>query len=116
MTQEQRELSRRETMRKVIGGKVYDTDTAEEVCKGRDRGYSITDFDYVSETLYRTANGRWFLAGEGGPRTGYAESAGQNWSRGGQNIHPLSAGEALEWMEENAPADLTAEWFALEEA
>lgn len=54
-------------MKKVINGKVYNTETAEEVAS-----YSFSnsnDFRYIREKLYRTKKGNWFLYGEGGPMT-----------------------------------------------
>jgi hypothetical protein len=46
----------------------------------------------------------------------YAEPWEQNGSQSGSGIQPLSKDAALAWMETHAPADLTAELFALEEA
>ena len=46
----------------------------------------------------------------------YAEPWEKNGSQSGSGIKPMSEGDALAWMETHAPADLTAELFALEEA
>ena len=101
-------------MRMVIQGKVYDTDKAESIWDRSHLGPS--DWQYVDETLYRTPRGRWFLAGKGGPMSKYAEPWEKNGRQSGSGIKPMSEGDALAWMETHAPADLTAELFALEEA
>ena len=85
-------------MRKVINGKLYDTDTARPIVN-LSKGYP-TDFSYVSETLYRKRTGEYFVHGEGGPMSAYRESCGQNQWRGGEAIRPLDYDEARRWMEE----------------
>lgn len=87
-------------MRKVIKGKLYDTEKAAMVAEWRD-GYP-SDFRYTCETLYRKRTGEYFLHGEGGPMSPYAESCGQNQWQGGEAIQPLTYDEAREWMERRA--------------
>lgn len=86
-------------MKKIINGKVYDTDKAEEM------GYweysNPSDFHHISETLYRKRTGEFFIWGEGGPMTKYARAIEQNSWSGGQRIMPLSLAEAREWAEEH---------------
>lgn len=90
-------------MKKIIGGKRYDTDTAKEM------GYASysnpSDFSYWRETLYRKNTGEFFLHGEGGPMSRYAETVGQNEWSGGQKIMPLSIDAAQEWAEEHLDGD-----------
>lgn len=90
-------------MRKVIKGKLYDTDKATRVASWSD-GYA-SDFRFVAEALYRKRTGEYFLHGEGGPMSRYAESCGQNQWAGGEAIRPLTYDEAREWMEGHADAD-----------
>lgn len=102
-------------MKQVIEGKLYDTETATEICR-RDNGRGNGDFSYVREALYRTKKGRFFLAGEGGAMTHYAERCGQNcWSEG-RKIIPQDIEGAKRWMEMYGTADKYIELFGAEEA
>ena len=91
-------------MKKIINGKLYDTTTAREVA-GCYHGEGPRDFHHYSEKLYRKRTGEYFLAGEGGPMTHYAVSAGQNSWSGGEKIIPLTYSEATEWAEREMDAD-----------
>lgn len=90
-------------MKKIINGKLYNTDTAKRLGEWVN---DITDnLNWVSETLYQKQRGEFFLHGEGGPRSKYAESIGQgNWSSG-EKIIPLSYDAAQEWAEEYLDAN-----------
>ena len=90
-------------MRKVIKGKLYDTETAQMVAEWS-YGYP-RDFEYTSETLYRKRTGEYFIHGEGGPMSKYAESCGQNQWQGGEAIRPLAYDQAKKWMEEYGSAE-----------
>lgn len=91
-------------MKKIIGGKIYDTETAKEI-GSRYHGEGQRDFRHYSETLYRKRTGEYFLYGEGGPMSRYAESCGQNQWSGGEKISPVDYKAAMEWAEENMDAD-----------
>lgn len=101
-------------MKRVLYGKVYNTETAVLV---GDYSYSIPgDFQYFSEELYRTAKGQFFLAGEGGPMSMYARSIGNNTTSGSQELTLLTDSEALNWCEEHEiDAETIAEYFTVEE-
>lgn len=86
-------------MKKIINGKRYDTETAKEVAC--DSYLYPRDFSYWSETLYRKNTGEYFLHGEGGPMSKYAESTGQNQWTGGEKIIPLSLEAAQAWAEKH---------------
>ena len=90
-------------MKKIINGKLYDTDTAKEL--GCDSYSSPRDFNYWCETIYRKRTGEFFLHGHGGPASKYAESCGQNTWTGGEKIIPLNYKAAQEWVEEHLDAD-----------
>jgi hypothetical protein len=90
-------------MKKIITGKLYDTETAKEL--GNDYYSNPRDFHYWSETLYKKRTGEFFLYGKGGPASKYAESCGQNTWSGGEKIIPLSYKAAQEWAEEHLDAD-----------
>lgn len=90
-------------MRKIINGKLYDTDTATRIGQRESNIYS--DFDYISETLYQKKTGELFIFGEGGARSCYSEARGNgNWG-GGCAIIPEGSFEAhliniKEWVSE----------------
>ena len=91
-------------MKKIINGRLYDTDTAKEIAADGN-GLSPRDFRSYSETLYLKRTGEYFLYGEGGPMTKYARSCGGNAWSGGSGIIPLTAEEAREWGEKHMYAD-----------
>ena len=99
-------------MKKIINGKLYDTDTAKEVGSWANYG-SWRDFNHMEETLYRKRTGEFFLFGEGGPSTKYARRTEQNMWSGGSQIIPLSPEAAREWAEEHLNADDYAELFGM---
>lgn len=62
-----------------------------------DRG----DFNYLIETLHKTADGEYFLHGDGGAATKWAEKI-SNQRTPGEEIRLLTDEEALDWCEERA--------------
>ena len=90
-------------MKKIINGKKYDTDTAEEVGCWSNHRYG--SFDFCGETLYRKKTGEFFLEGEGGPLSPYCEMSGPNEWRSGSQIIPLTKDEAREWAMEYLDGD-----------
>ena len=89
-------------MKKIINGRIYDTNTAKEL--GRD-DQTYGNFSDWEETLYRKSTGEYFLHGEGGPQTKYAQQVGENSWTGGEKIIPLSIESAQKWAEEHLEAD-----------
>ena len=84
-------------MKKIINGKLYNTETAKLVGSAR---YSYPgDFSFWREELYQKKTGEFFLYGEGGPMTKYSRSIGSNTTAGGEEIIPLTVKEAKEWAE-----------------
>lgn len=93
----------------MIEGKLYDTEKAEFLA---DYAYGIPgDLEAVNEALYRNANGAYFLAGEGGAATAYAEQTGENEWTGGFGIRPVSADEAIDFLEHCGATDVLLEEF-----
>lgn len=99
-------------MKKVINGSRYDTDTAKKLAEW-ESGQNYTDFNWYSETLYRTKAGKWFLHGQGGAATAYADRASDGWSSFGERIIPLSEEAAKSWAEKHLDADKYASIFAV---
>lgn len=62
-------------MKKILGGKKYDTETARVVGT---YGNGSSGFGACSETLYRKRTGEFFLYGEGGPMSKYGVAYGDN--------------------------------------
>lgn len=91
-------------MKKIINGKVYDTDTAKELGTWCNAG-TWRDFNHIEETLYRKKTGEFFLHGEGGPATKYAQAVDQNSWSGGERIMPMTFAESREWAEKHLDAD-----------
>lgn len=90
-------------MKKIINNKRYDTDTAKKLAFYQHS--NRTDFHFWIERLYQKRTGEFFLHGEGGPASRYAESAGMNEWVGGEKIIPLSYEGAREWAEKYLGAD-----------
>lgn len=90
-------------MRKIINNKRYDTSTAEEIGY-HDNAYAVNDFNYMCETLYKKRTGEYFLYGEGGALSRYAEKVVDGWGYGEQII-PMTFDSAREWAEKHLDAD-----------
>jgi len=92
-------------MKRIINGKRYDEDTATKIAS-YDNGCSSGDFNSLSETLYHTKAGAFFLAGSGGAMTGYATLLqGGKTCGSGSAISPMSDVEAFEWLELHDESD-----------
>jgi hypothetical protein len=101
-------------MKKIVNGKRYDTKTASQIASTWN-GCSRSDFRFLVETLYLTEGGAWFLAGEGGGLTKYAQVLEGGRSRcGGNDIVPLTPAEAKAWLESNRKTRALETWFASE--
>lgn len=86
-------------MKSIINGKRYDTEKAIKIGKASSNE-GRRDFRWFDEALYKTPrSGVFFIAGEGGPMSRYARSAGQNSWQGSEAIIPISKDEAMEWAE-----------------
>lgn len=91
-------------MKKIINGKMYNTETAEELGSWSD-SLSVRDFGHCSELLYRKKNGEFFLYGEGGPASRYAEPDGISGWTSGSSIIPMTEDDARKWSETHLDAD-----------
>lgn len=91
-------------MKKIIKGKMYDTETAREI-GAWSNSENWKDFSYIEETLYQKRTGEFFLFGKGGASTKYAVCTGQNMWSSSSEIIPLSWETARQWTEEHLSAD-----------
>lgn len=98
-------------MKRIIDGRRYDTETAQEVAK-HSNGRGWNDFYGLSETLYRTRLGAWFLHGIGGAFTEWGEPEGTNGRVGSEGIRPLSEGDAKEWLMDRGQTEALEQYFA----
>ena len=96
-------------MNKIIKGKRYDTETAVQMAEWDNGQYR--SFNFMKEVLYRKRTGEYFIYGEGGPRTRYAELVDNNLWSDGSAIRPVSLEEAQKWAEEHLTADEYEEIF-----
>lgn len=103
-------------MKKIINGKLYNTETATPIASNSSRGLSISDFRYFHETLYQTKKGQFFLSGEGHAMSRWATSNG-NSSCWGEGIISLTNRDALHWCEQaNISTETIQEYFTIDEA
>ncbi len=104
-------------MKKVVDGKLYNTETAELVHEWSN-GRFCSDFRYRSKDLYRTKKGNWFMYHEGGARTDMGRECGSNSTCGSADIEPLSEKDTKGFLETHGGADVLLKYFAdqIEEA
>jgi hypothetical protein len=104
-------------MKKVIDGKVYNTETAKEVHSWENHFFR-NDFHHCEEALYRTKKGAWFLCGSGGAMSKYSQPCGSNSWTGGDGMEVLTEAEALEWLQNRGadPDDIQRYFPNVEEA
>lgn len=104
-------------MKSVIAGRVYNTETATEICELPCRYYP-RDFGYHETHLYRTKNGNYFIAGRGGPMTMWAKAEGQSGHSGGSGLRAISKPEAQQYAESAGldPDDMIEAGFELQDA
>jgi hypothetical protein len=102
-------MERRIVMKRVIDGLLFDTDKATEI--GSDCFGYTNDFGHWEAGLYVTKNGRYFLAGSGGPASQYQREVGQNSWVGGSRIDALTEDEAFEWAEDHLDVEVVEAHF-----
>ena len=91
-------------MIRVIDGKRYNTETAEQVVYW-DNGHYAGDFKLRQKTLYRTAKGNWFIHHVGGALTDMAVTVGSNGYGGSSDIEPLTDQDAFAFLESRSDQD-----------
>lgn len=96
-------------MKKIIEGKLYNTETAIFIGEFEDGEYS--DTARIQESLYKTSRGVYFLAGEGGMSSKYAKPVGSDGLTNGSNIFLLTKEEAYLWAEKNLTPDVVLAEF-----
>lgn len=97
-------------MKKIINGKMYNTETAVKLGTG-ESCLSVNDFGYYKEALYRKRTGEYFLYGEGGARSKYSKQRELNSFGPGDGFTPLTESGARIWAEKYLDADEYCEIF-----
>ena len=101
-------------MKRVINGRLYDTETTELVAAAEGGGYR-SNFSYWEERLYRTRAGEYFIAGSGNASSRYSQPVGNNCRGAGEGLRVITEADALAWCEQNEiDPDVIAELFAVE--
>lgn len=95
-------------MKKIIDGRMYNTDTAKSFGSWENTP-DVSDFHWEKETLYRKKNGEFFLHCCGGPLSSYGQHY-EMWESG-ECITPLTVEQAKNWSEENLDVDTYQELF-----
>ena len=98
-------------MKKIVEGKMYNTETATYIGRYRTDTMSRRDFRYLEEELYQKRTKEFFLYGEGGAMTKYAKYVEGCGYTDGEKIIPLSEDEARDWVEEHMDVDDYIELF-----
>jgi hypothetical protein len=98
-------------MKKVIDGRIYDTQTAELLCDVSPGGFSRSDFKWEDTALYRTKSGAFFLAGEGGAASRWRKRYGDSGWAPGDGIELIGASEAKRVVEEHCSTERYIELF-----
>lgn len=96
-------------MKKIINGKMYNSETARYV--GSYSWSNSGDFSYFEETLYCKRTGEYFIYGHGGAMSKYAQSEGQNSWSGGEDISPMTYKNARQWAEDHLDPDVYEKEF-----
>lgn len=91
-------------MKKIINGKVYDTETAKNCGEWESSPYR-NDFSWFCETLFQKKTGEFFIYGQGNAASPFAQVLSQNVRCSGEKITPIAYVEAQEWAEEHLDGD-----------
>lgn len=96
-------------MKKIINGRLYDTETAKELA-AVDNGYGVGNAFYSKTALFQKKTGEYFIYGEGGPMSEYGDSVGYNrtW---GCRFEPVDEFDAQKWVEKNCDGDTYIDLF-----
>jgi hypothetical protein len=102
-------------MKRVIDGRIYDTDKA--ILIGSERDLSPTDFRFFDAGLYQTKRSkRFFLAGKGGPMTAFGKQCSDGTWTFGEKIIPVDEKAAREWAERYLKPEVVKQLFDISEA
>lgn len=101
-------------MKKVIRGRLYDSEKAVLIGEFYDEAKPGDDLDFYIEELYKKRTGEYFLYGRGNAGSKYSVWHG-NTASGSEKIIPLTYQQAQEWAEENLPRAVYENEFGIPE-
>ena len=88
-------------MKRTVKGKIYDTKTARLCCSCDITPDFADEFSYMTETLYETSEGDFFLYFDCEPRWElFSQEMQKNLKKIRREIKPISKEEADEWIDE----------------
>lgn len=90
--------------RKIIDGKLYDTNTANYIGHW-DNGEDYDSLYYYGEDLYQKKNGEFFIEKDGIPRKSYGSTVF------GSELGTIEDEDARKWIERHLSADTYIELF-----
>lgn len=105
-------------MKKIINGRVYDTETAQRIGftdAWNEYRIDVNSLRYYEEELYRKKTGEFFLYGEGNGLSRYSRPCQGGTHGPGEKIIPLSEEEAKEWVENVMSPEDYEELFSVDE-
>lgn len=87
-------------MKKRIGSRMYDTETAKLIAKRWTRGlHPGSDFRWMRETLFQKKTGEFFIFGAGGPMSEYARECSDGSWTSGCGFRLLGSEHVQLWLE-----------------
>lgn len=96
-------------MKKIINGKVYDTDTAAFIARADHENIKDATGNACKQALYRKKTGEFFVHLEGTSIS--LHNIFQHDFRQGRGIYPLTYEQAAKWAESELPAEKWEEIF-----
>ena len=90
-------------MKKIINGKMYNTETAEKLTSW-EHSYR-SQVDWYEEMLYKKKTGEYFLYGNGNAGSKYARETSQNCYSPDETIIPITESTARRLVERNASVE-----------
>ncbi|VVT33167.1 conserved hypothetical protein [Roseovarius sp. EC-HK134] len=96
-------------MKIIFNRKIYDTEMSNAITFVRHS--SQNNISWYHEVLYRSQNGAWFTAGEGGPLSHYGIDLGDGNKEGSSKLTPMSCNQVVEWLERHAKYSVIEEYF-----
>lgn len=86
-------------MRRIINRRIYDTETAERICRIVGSPLSTSDFRWHDTHLYKSPGGTFFIAGEGHAASMWGRVVDGRMRGPGAGIRLVSEVEAREYAE-----------------
>lgn len=96
-------------MKLTISGNTYDSETAHFILEVSN-SYPSNSYHYISESLFRTEEGQFFICGHYCPLLDCSDNFG-NSTTGGYGLHLLSDADALLFLQIYSCLDVIETYF-----